>query len=158
VKTGTRQQASGISEKHRIVRFALCAMLVALCSRADAQPVKIARIGYLSNRVATSPDVFEDSFRQGLRELSYVEGKNIVIDYRYAEGAEDRFPALVVELIQLKVNVFFSATIRGIRAAKQATNTLPIVMVTTADPVAAGLVDSLPETWPECYRSHAIHA
>jgi putative ABC transport system substrate-binding protein len=100
----------------------------------------------LSNRVkptTTTPDLFEDAFRQGLHSLGYIEGKSVVIDYRYAEGAEDRLPSLVSELLQLKVDVLFSATLRGIRAAKQATNKIPIVIVTTADPVAAGLVESL---------------
>ena len=89
------------------------------------------------------PDRFEDAFRQALWDLGYIEEKNIVVEYRYAEGMEGRLPDLVAELIQLKVDVIVSATIRGIRAAKQATKTIPIVMVTTADPVAAGLVDSL---------------
>jgi putative ABC transport system substrate-binding protein len=100
----------------------------------------------LSNRVKpnnTTPDVFEDAFRQGLHNLGYIEGKNILIDYRYAGGAEERLPALVAELLQLKVDLIFSATLRGLRAAKQATKTIPIVMVTTADPVGAGLVGSL---------------
>ena len=84
-----------------------------------------------------------DAFWQGLPKLDYVEGKNVLVDRRYAEGKEDLIPSLVAELIQLKVDVIVSATIRGIRAAKQATKTIPIVMITTADPVAAGLVDSL---------------
>ena len=78
-----------------------------------------------------------------MRDVGYTEGKNILLEYRYAEGKEDRIPALVAELIQLKVDVIVSATIRGIRAAKQATKTIPIIMITTADPVAAGLVEGL---------------
>jgi putative ABC transport system substrate-binding protein len=100
----------------------------------------------LSNRVkptVTTPDLFEDAFRDGLRRLGYHEGKSILIEYRYSEGADDRLPNLVAELLQVKVDLIFSATLRGLRAAKQATNTIPIVMVTTADPIAAGLINSL---------------
>ena len=78
-----------------------------------------------------------------MRDVGYADGKNVVVEYRYAEGKDNRIPDLVAELIQLKVDVIVSATIRGIRAAKQATKTIPIIMVTTADPVAAGLVESL---------------
>jgi len=110
------------------------------------QPARIPRIGFVSNRVSptpATPDLWADAFSQGLRKLDYVEGKNVLVDHRYSEGKEDLIPSLVAELIQLKVDVIVSATIRGIRAAKQATKTIPIVMITTADPVAAGLVDSL---------------
>ena len=150
MRTGIRQEAIDNSKKPKVLAFAgfsLCAMLFALCLPAEAQqPSKVPRIGYLSNRVkptATTRDLFEDAFRQGLRDLGYSEGKNILLEYRYAEGAEDRLPGLVAELVQLKVDVLFSATLRGIRAAKHATQTIPIVMVTTADPVGAGIVDSL---------------
>jgi putative ABC transport system substrate-binding protein len=122
-------------------------MLLALCSVAEAQqPTKVPRIGFLSNLVSptpTAPDLVADAFSQGLRDLGYIQGKNIVVEYRYSEGIEDRLPGLVAELIQLKVDILVSASLRAIRAAKQATKTIPIVIVTTADPVAAGLVDSL---------------
>jgi putative ABC transport system substrate-binding protein len=122
-------------------------MLFALYTSAEAQRmVKVPRIGFLSNRVKPSvitPDLFEDAFRDGLRRLGYTEGKNILIEYRYAEGAEERLPSLVAELLKLKVDLIFSATLRGLRAAKQATKSIPIVMVTTADPIAAGLVSNL---------------
>ena len=83
------------------------------------------------------------AFRQGLRDLGYIEGKNILVEYRYAEGKADRIPGLVAELVQLKVDVLVFPNTTAIRAAKQATKTIPIVMVTTTDPVARGLVDSL---------------
>ena len=73
-----------------------------------------------------------EAFRQGLRDLGYIEGKNILVEYRYAEGKLDRIPSLVAELVQLKVDVLVVATLPAIRAAKQATKTIPIVMVTTA--------------------------
>ena len=84
-----------------------------------------------------------EAFRQGLQALGYVEGNNILVEYRYAEGIEDRLPGLVTELVQLKLDVIVVPPVLAIRAAKQATKTIPIVMVTTADPVATGLVDSL---------------
>jgi putative tryptophan/tyrosine transport system substrate-binding protein len=108
------------------------------------QPGKVHRIGYLSARGAVSlPRSYSEGFRQGLRDLGYIEGKNILIEFRYAEGKLDRFPSLVAELLQLKVDVLVSTETAAIRAAKQATKTIPIVFVTVQDPVAAGYVDSL---------------
>ncbi len=108
------------------------------------QPAKIPRIGYVSETgdPFTSSPNFE-AFRQGLRELGHVEGENIVIEFRSAEAKPDCIPGLVAELVQLKVDVIVSQPTSGIRAAKQATKTVPIVMVTVQDPVATGLIDSL---------------
>ena len=83
------------------------------------------------------------AFRRGLRDLGYIEGKNILIEYRYAEGNLDRAPALVAELVQVKVDVLVVTFLAAIRAAKEATKTIPIVMETNQDPVATGIVDSL---------------
>jgi ABC-type uncharacterized transport system substrate-binding protein len=129
----------------RIFCFALCAMIFALLIPASAQqPKKIPRIGYLSGSGDPStPNPYIEAFRQGLRDLGYTEGKNILVEYRYAGGMEDRHPSLVAELLQLKVDVLVSPAAPAIHAAKQATKTIPIVMVTPVDPVAAGLVDSL---------------
>jgi putative ABC transport system substrate-binding protein len=125
----------------------LSLLLFPLSIPAEAQqPKKIPRIGLLSNRVkppANTPDFGETAFRNGLRNLGYIEGKNILIEYRYSDGKDDRLPALAAELLQAKVDVLFSASIRGIRAAKQATTSVPIVIVTTADPVEAGFVENL---------------
>jgi putative ABC transport system substrate-binding protein len=133
--------------RKKILRFALCAVLLTLNFPAEAQqPEKIPRVGFLSRTSAptpTTPYPSGDAFRQGLRDLGYIEGKNILIEYRYAEGSLARIPSLVAELMQLKVDVLVSATFQAIRAAKQATKTIPIVMITTADPVATGLIDSL---------------
>jgi putative ABC transport system substrate-binding protein len=108
------------------------------------QPKKVPRIGYLSGRGDPStPDPLVDAFRQGLRDLGYIESKNILVEYRYAEGKLDRMPSLVAELVQLKIDVFVSPALPAIRAAKQATKTIPIVMLINVDPVAAGIVDSL---------------
>ena len=131
----------------KITGLALGALFLALSFPAHAQQAKkMPRIGYLSNRVnptATTPDLGADAFRQGLRDLGYIEGKNILFESRYAEGIEDRLPILAAELVQLKVDVIVSPTLPGIRAAKQATKTIPIVIVTSGDPVATGLIDSL---------------
>ena len=131
-----------------MVGAVLYATLLALCFSAEAQQpgIKTYRIGVLSRRGAPtqeSPDPNADAFRQGLREHGYIEGKNVQLEYRYAEGKGDRFPQLIADLIQLNVDILVSGTIQAIRAAKQATKTIPIVMVITADPVATGLIDSL---------------
>src|SRR5262244_1678764 len=121
--------------------LALNTMLVALCLTVEAQQLgKIPRIGFLGG--TEGPSV--GAFQRGLRDLGYIEEKNILIAYRFFEGKMDRIPTLVTELVQLKVDVLVVAgTLAGIRAAKQATKTIPIVMVTTQDPVATGIVDSL---------------
>jgi putative tryptophan/tyrosine transport system substrate-binding protein len=120
-------------------------VLFALGVIAEAQqPAKVPRIGYVTvTDDLSSPSPNLDAFRQGLRDLGYVEGKNIVIEFRSAEGKPDRIPSLVAELVQLKVDVLVSQATGGIRAAKQATKTIPIVMVTVQDPVATGLINSL---------------
>jgi len=109
------------------------------------QPPKIPRIGYVSGSGdPKAPGPLVEGFRQGLRDLGYVEGKNILVEYRYTvEGGVDRVPGLVTELVQLKVDVLVATSTSAIRAAKQATKTIPIVMVSPTDPVAAGFVDSL---------------
>jgi putative tryptophan/tyrosine transport system substrate-binding protein len=110
------------------------------------QPKKVPRIGFLSGRVAPTsdtPDPTAAAFRQGLRDLGYIEGKNVLVEYRYTEGMTGRMPSLVAELVQLKVDVIVSPVGAAIHAAKQATGTIPIVMMITTDPVAVGLVDSL---------------
>ena len=119
-------------------------MLFALCVSAQAQqPTKVPRIGYCRTGDPNNPGPLVEAFRQGLRDLGYVEGKNILVEYRYLEGNRDRIPGLVAELVQLKVDVLVATSPPAIRAAKQATKTIPIVMVTTQDPVATGIVDSL---------------
>jgi putative tryptophan/tyrosine transport system substrate-binding protein len=131
--------------KRKLGSFALCMMLIALCVPAEAQqPTKIPRIGYLdTSGDPSAPSGRLEAFRQGLRDLGYIEGKNILVEPRYAEGQLDRFPSLVAELVQLKVDVLIVSALPAIRAAQQATKTIPIVMVTTQDPVATGLIDSL---------------
>src|SRR6266550_2807235 len=123
----------------------LATILLTTASLAEAQqPTKIPRIGYVSaNGDPNNPGPQVEAFRRELRDLGYVEGKNILIEFRYVEGKSDRIPSLVNELVQLKVDLLFLGPQPAIRAAKQATKTIPIVMVTTQNPVAAGFVDSL---------------
>ena len=123
----------------------MSALLSALQDPAGAQQTaKVPRIGYLSS-ASPSATLAPDAFRQALRELGYVEGKNIVIEQRYAELKLDRLPDLAAELVHLKVDIIVAAGgIRVIRAAKNATETIPIVMGGSGiDPVVAGLVESL---------------
>ena len=130
----------------RVIYFALGAMLFALCASAAAQqPKKVPRIGYLAPNDRTSDSARSEPIRLALRELGYIEGQNIAIEYRYAAGKFDRFPELAAELVRLKVDVIVAAGGgRLILAAKNATKTIPIVMVGTGvDPVEAGFVESL---------------
>jgi putative ABC transport system substrate-binding protein len=119
-------------------------LLLTTASIALSQQTKMPRIGFVSgdgSRSAPGPQV--KAFQQALRDLSYVEGKNILVEYRYVEGKSDRIPNLVAELVKLKVDVLIVRAQPAIRAAKQATKTIPIVMVTTQDPVASGFINSL---------------
>jgi putative ABC transport system substrate-binding protein len=132
--------------KRKLGTFALCAMLFALCVPASAQqPAKVFRLGIATSRIeANKPGPQVEAFRQGLRDLGYLEGNNILIEYRFLEGRPGVNPKLVVELVGLKVDVLvIFGSISTIRAAKQATKTIPIVIVTTQDPVATGIIDSL---------------
>lgn len=133
--------------KKKITALTLCALVFPLSIAAEAQESdKVPRIGFLQRRVAptpANPDPLWDAFLKGLRELGYVDEKNIKIEHRYAFGRSDRLPGLVAEFLQLNVDVIVVASIQAIRVAKQATKTIPIVIVTQADPVADGLVDSL---------------
>jgi putative ABC transport system substrate-binding protein len=112
---------------------------------AYAQQVgKVPRIGYLSPGSASpGPLAYHDEFQRGLRELGYVEGQNIVIEYRFAEGKFDRLDQLAAELVRLNVDIIVSVVTQASLAAKNATSTIPIVIVSVADPVGAGLVASL---------------
>jgi putative ABC transport system substrate-binding protein len=128
----------------KILLLALYSLLLALGFSAQAQqPGKIPRIGYVSGTSPANPGREVTAFQQGLRDLGYIEGKNILVEYRYQEGKAERGPVLVAELVKLKVDVLVLVPSPAIRAAKQATKTIPIVMATTADPVATGLIDSL---------------
>ena len=119
-------------------------VLLAVAVIAEAQqPKKVPRKGYLEAPPPSAVAARTEAFRQGLRELGYAEGKNIVIEYRYAEGKSERIPALAAELVHLKVDVIVSGGSLLTRAAKEATVTIPIVMAQDIDPVSNGFVASL---------------
>ena len=125
--------------------LALCALLFTLCESAQAQPSgKVPRVGLISSTGdPRAPGPLVEAFRQKLKELGYVEGKNIVVEYQYAEGKLDRIPHLVEELVGLHVDALVVSSVPAIRAAKRATTTVPVVMVISVDPVQTGIVDSL---------------
>ncbi len=107
------------------------------------QPKKVPRIGCLVGGSRSSESAREDAFRQGLRELGYVEGQNIIVEYRFAEGKLDKLPELATELVASKVDVIVAQAPAAVRAAKKATSTIPIVMAHGGDPVVQGFVASL---------------
>ena len=132
--------------KKPILFLAITALILARAPPAEAQqPKKVSRIGYLSSFDLARESARADAIRQALRERDYIEGQNIAIEYRYAEGKQDRYPELAAELVRLKVDIIVAAGADTlIRAAKNATKTIPIVMVGRGiDPVEAGLVESL---------------
>jgi len=131
--------------KKKITVLTLCALLLALSAPAEAQQQlkKLHRIGILLVGSSSFYAAWIDVFRQGLKELGYIEGKNIAIEYRYAEGKADRLPALAAELVGLKVEIVFTSSTPSVLAVKKATSTIPIVFVSISDPVASGLVTSL---------------
>src|SRR5262245_6005643 len=126
--------------KKKIIVLTLCATLLAFCLPAEAQQAgQVPRIGYVSaTGDPSNPGPNVEGFRHGLRDFGYVEGKNILVEYRYVEGKGDRNPSLVAELVQLKVDALVVGGPGGIRAAKQATKTIPIVIVPKEAPDPAG--------------------
>jgi ABC-type uncharacterized transport system substrate-binding protein len=115
--------------RQKIIGFALSTLLLALCGSAEAQQTKVPRIGYLlSGSPSTTTPEFREAFIQGLRDLGYVEGTNIAIEYRWAQGKLDRLPELAAELVRLKVDIILAPNSGIARAAKKATSTIPIVM------------------------------
>ena len=130
--------------RRKIICLALFAMLFAVCFSAQAQqPAKILRIGYLSSDSPSTIAVRIEAFRQGLREFGYVDGKNILIEWRFAQGKADRLRGLAAELVRLNVDVIVTSGPAATRAAKEATVTIPIVTAQDNDPVGNGLVASL---------------
>ena len=128
----------------KMIQLAVGTLLIVCAASAEAQqPAKVPRIGFLYAGSPSGQLARAQAFRQGLRELGYVEGKNIVIEYRHAEGKYDRLPGLVAELVRLKVDVIVTGGGPATRSAKEATKTIPIVMAQDDDPVASGFVASL---------------
>ncbi|HSE85941.1 MAG TPA: ABC transporter substrate-binding protein [Candidatus Binatia bacterium] len=141
-----RHEATGNSNKVQIFGFALCAVLIALSFSAEAQqPKKVFRIGYLSALDPARESARSESIREALRDLGYIEGYNIAIEYRYGEEKRDRPPQLAAELVRLKVDIIVVSGGGGwVQAVKNATKTIPIVMMGVGpDPVKAGLIDTL---------------
>ena len=130
--------------QHSVFYVVLCAMLFALCSVAEAQqPKKVPHVGYLTISQLSSNASRNEAFRQGMRELVYVEGKNIVIEWRSGEGKVERKSELVAELVRQRVDVIVTSGPTMTRAAQQATATIPIVMAFDPDPVGNGFIASL---------------
>src|SRR5438046_2270832 len=130
--------------KARVLSILFVVVLLAVAVIAEAQqPSKVPKIGFL---VGPSRSFFAsriESFEQGLHSLGYIGGKNIAIEYRYADGKADRLPTLAAELVGLEVDVVVSSSTPSVLAVKKTTSTIPIVFVSISDPVASGLVASL---------------
>ena len=130
--------------RNKIACFVLCSIALALCLSAQAQQTgKVFRIGFLDQSTASGSEVLWESFRQEMRKLGWVEGKNITIEYRFAEQKSERLPELAADLVRLKVDLIVVASTPPALAAKNATTAIPIVMANVGDPVGAGLVASL---------------
>jgi putative tryptophan/tyrosine transport system substrate-binding protein len=128
----------------KIIFLALCSLLLAPCSAVEAQqPAKVPRIEFLGGVFPSAVSDRIGAFRHGLRELGYVEGKNILVEYRYAEDRLDRLPALAAELVGLKVDVILTGGPGSTGAAREATVRIPIVMAQDTDPVGTGYIASL---------------
>ena len=130
-------------DRRQFIGIASLSLLPAPFAAEAEQAARITRIGWLSLNLANSTAHLREAFLQGLRDLGYVEGRNVVIEYRDAEGKLERLPALAAELVALKVDVILAPASVHVLAAKQATRTIPIVFVNSGDPVASGLVTSL---------------
>ena len=144
--------------KKRITVLTLSALLFALCYSASAQqPKKVFRIGYLSQFEPSREAPRSEAIRVALRELGYVEGQNIAIEYRYAEGKPDRFSDLAAELVRLKVDIIVAAGGSVIvQATKNATKTIPIIMLGGGlDPIKAGLVEKPCPSRRQRHRPHS---
>jgi ABC-type uncharacterized transport system substrate-binding protein len=129
--------------RKRFFGLTLSALLFVLCASVEAQQGgKVPRIGYVSLTGTSASDRSFTALREGLQDLGYSEGKNILFEHRSAQGKRDVIPGLVAELVQLKVDILFCPNLPAIDAAKKATKTIPIVMVSNVDPVELGIVDS----------------
>src|SRR5262245_30663285 len=128
----------------KILVWLLAIILLATAPAADAQQTgKIPHIGFLDNSTASGSAVLVDAFRQELSKLGWIEGKNITVESRFAEGKNDRLPELATDLVRLKVDLIVVSSAVPALAAKKATTTIPIVMTSVGDPVGQGLIASL---------------
>jgi putative ABC transport system substrate-binding protein len=140
---GGRTEVSSTRRVGAIILALALGIPAAPLAASAQQPGKVARIGYLGNSSPALESDLVGGFRQGLRDLGYTEGQNILIEFRWAEGRYERLPELAAELVRLKVDVLLAAGTPGALAAKQATQTIPIVMAAVGDAVGTGLVRSL---------------
>ena len=133
-----------VEMKRKITVLTICTILFALCGSVDAQQAgKVFRIGILDSSTASGSAILWEAFQQELRKFGWIEGKNITIEYRFAEQKPERLPELATDLVRLKVDLIVVTSSVPALAAKKATTTIPIVMTNPADPVGAGLVASL---------------
>ena len=144
MRTGDKHGATGKGKKTPIIGIALCALLIAPRFSVEAQPAeKISRVGLLISARPSAASRRIQAFQRGLRELGYVEGKNIVIEYRYAEGKVELLSQFANEMVRLKVDIIVTDTSRATQAAKNATRTIPVVFTLANNPVGDGQVASL---------------
>src|SRR4029453_11877969 len=146
MKRGKRGEAPGEKKnmKKRITVWLLATLFLANVSLAGAQQTgKVPRIGFLDNSTASGSVLFLEAFRQELSKLGWIEGKNITIEYRFAEQKRERVPELAADLVRLKVNLIVASGTPSAFAAKKATTTIPIVVANVGDPVGSDLVASL---------------
>jgi len=140
---------------NRKLSWLLAVLVLASGHVAEAQqPKKIPRVGYLAAVSASADAPRLEAFRQGLRDLGYIEGQNIIIEYRHEAGGFERLPDLAAELVRLQIDVLVAVTTNAALAAKKTTGTIPIVFMGVTDPVTAGLVDSLARPGGEQHRNH----
>jgi putative tryptophan/tyrosine transport system substrate-binding protein len=138
------REARGLSQKIPILGFAVTALLFALCGSVDAQQTgKIFRIGFLDQSTASGMAVLVEAFWRELTKLGWIEGRNITIEYRFADQKNERLPELAADLVRLKVDLIVVTSVPPAAAAKSATSAIPVVMVTVSEPVGAGLIASL---------------
>lgn len=144
MKLSSNQETSGRGRGIFVIAFRLALLILPISSLAAAQGSKIPRVGYLSVSGAPNrPGRYVEAFRQGLREHGYDEGKNILVEYRYTAAAPEKVPEYVSELVQAKVDALVISSTGALREARQATKTIPIIMIAPFDPVEAGIIDSL---------------
>ena len=127
-------------------KILLSAAIIVMAVAYQANAQERGKIPHIGNLLPSAPNTAADAnleaFRQGLHDLGYVEGRNIILEYRWAENREDQYPALVADLIRLKVDIIFTSSTPAVLVAKQATKTIPIVFPVSSDPVTVGIVDS----------------
>jgi ABC-type uncharacterized transport system substrate-binding protein len=135
--------AVSVNRRRKLLIALAAGVLTPLASLAEQRPARVPRIGFLGNSTAALEANLVGPFRDGLRDLGYVEGRSILIEYRWAEGKYERFPELIAELVALEVDVIVTAGTPAALAVKRATTRIPIVIAAVGDPVGTGLVASL---------------